>query len=139
MQAINKRPHPGAVRHLLIATSTVLALILGAFLLNWAIPFNLQYSKKVKAQRLRDNVKEWQLRAKPEMYGYTNETEICYVWRTNLLVRETTVSIIMRLDSCFFHGRGSLLATEKQEVFWVGRNGTVEALRDKHAPTAERQ
>ena len=99
--------------------------------LNSVLPFNLKYVKQVKSQLLRDNVKEWDIQSKPEFYGRTNQTDASYMWRTNLIVGDSTVMIVMRLDSFLFREKGYLVATTNREVFWVDRNGGVQPMKSK--------
>jgi len=99
-----------------------------AYALNSLVPFNLAYTKRVKASYLRNEVKEWQMLGEPKFYGHTNETLASYVWRTNLIVQSAPVSTVMRLDSTLFRDRGYLVATTNQEVLWVSRKGCAEPL-----------
>lgn len=119
------------MRKALLGASVVLLVAIGLYALNYCIPFNLTYVKQVKAQHLRDDVKEWKMLGEPASYGHTNETVTSYVWRTNIVVGSAPVPAVMRLESSLFRGRGYLVATEKQEVFWVEPDGHAEPLDGK--------
>jgi hypothetical protein len=119
------------MRKAFLGASAVLLVAIGIYALNYCIPFNLTYVKQVKAQHLRDNVKEWKMLGEPASYGHTNETDTSYVWRTNLTVASAPISAVMRLDSALLRGRGYLLVTENQKVFWVGQDGHVKPLDEK--------
>ena len=109
----------------------ILLVALCAYALNSCIPFNLAYMKRVKASHLRNDVKEWRMLGEPKSYGHTNETDVSYLWRTNVTVGGALVSTVIRLDSSLLRGRGYLVATEKQEIFWVGLDGRAEPLDGK--------
>lgn len=116
---------------LALTVSGALVLGLGVCALNTRIPFGLTYVKRVMAHHLQNDVKEWEMLSRPESYGHTNSTEVSYLWRTNLGTANGSVSTVMRLDSPLFRDRGYLVATTNQEVFWVGRDGRVEAMSPK--------
>ena len=119
------------IQSVVVIASGALVLVLGAYTLNCCVPFSLAYVKRVKAQHLRDDVKEWEMLSRPESYGHTNHTDACYLWQTNLVAGDAAVSTVMRLDSSLFRNRGYLVATSNREVFWVGRDGRVEAMLPK--------
>jgi len=106
-------------------------LALGVCVLNCCIPFNFRYVQNVEAHHLRTSVREWQLRSMPESYARTSQIDTTYIWRTNLVVGNTSVWTLMRLDSSLFRNRGYLVATSNGEVFWVGRDGRAKALSAK--------
>jgi hypothetical protein len=114
-----------------LIASGALVLALGVYTLNSCIPFSLTYVKRAKAQHLRDDVKEWQMLSSPGSYGHTNQTDASYLWRTNLVAANASISTVMRLDSSLFRNRGYLVATTNREVFWVGRDGRAEAMSPK--------
>mgnify|MGYP000879885226 CR=1 FL=1 len=114
---------------LVVSVAALLAFC--AYAVNWLVPFNLTYTKRVKASYLRNEVKEWKMLGEPKSYGHTNETVVSYVWRTNLNVGSGSVSTVMRLDSALFRDRGYLVATSNREVFWVGRDGRAEPMSPK--------
>ena len=119
------------MRTLGLIVSGALVLALGVYALNSCIPFSLTYVKRVEAHRLRNDVKEWQMLSMPESYGRTNQTGASYLWRTNLVAANASISTVMRLDSSLFRNRGYLVATSNREVFWVGRDGRAEAISPK--------
>ncbi|OQC74584.1 MAG: hypothetical protein BWX44_00777 [Spirochaetes bacterium ADurb.Bin001] len=119
------------MRTLVLIASGALVLALGVYTLNSCIPFSLAYVKRAKAQHLRDDVKEWQMLSSPESFGRTNQTDTSYLWRTNLVAADVSISTVMRLDSSLFRNRGYLVATSNREVIWVGRDGRAEAMSPK--------
>ncbi len=118
----------------ILVLSLVVLVVLCLAALNFRIPFGLEDMKYVESYHLRNSVKELQLRAKPELYGYTNKVEAIYLYRTNIVLGSNVYSSIMRLDSPNFRKKGYLLATENQSVFWVGVDGGVEELKVKKEP-----
>ncbi|HQI32429.1 MAG: hypothetical protein GYA76_08785 [Verrucomicrobia bacterium] len=119
------------MRTLVLIASGALVLALGVYTLNSCIPFSLAYVKRAKAQHLRDDVKEWQMLSSPESFGRTNQTDTSYLWRTNMVAADVSISTVMRLDSSLFRNRGYLVATSNREVIWVGRDGRAEAMSPK--------
>jgi len=119
------------MRTLGLIVSGALAIALVVYTLNFCIPFSLTYVKRAMAHHLRNDVKEWQMLSSPPSYGHTNQTCACYLWRTNLVAGSSSVSTVMRLDSSLFRIRGYLVATSNREVFWVGRDGRIEAISPK--------
>lgn len=119
------------MRTLVLIASGALVLALGVYTLNSCIPFSLAYLKRAKAQHLRDDVKEWQMLSSPESFGRTNQTDTSYLWRTNMVAADVSISTVMRLDSSLFRNRGYLVATSNREVIWVGRDGRAEAMSPK--------
>ena len=119
------------MKHVILIVSGIGIVALCLWGCNSFIPFSLADTKVFEAHHLRDNVKDWEMRLKPESYGYTNNLHASYIYRTNIIFGSNVYTSIMRLDSSNFRNRGYLLATENQEVFWVGADGRVEELKSR--------
>ena len=93
--------------------------------------FFLADTKILESYHLRSDVKEWDLRSKPEGYGYTNSFDSTCIYRTNIVVSSNVFSSVLRHDCVNFRNKGYLLATENRDIFWVGANGHVEKIEAK--------
>jgi hypothetical protein len=72
-----------------------------------------------------NDIKDWSLRGRPQGYGHTNASQICYATDTNIVVGGNSVTIVMVLKSGSFEG--ALLGAESGQIYWS--NGkTVEPI-----------
>jgi hypothetical protein len=112
----------------LLFAGAAFALCASLWACNLAIPFNLADTKVWGAHHLRDDVKDWSLMGRPQFYGRTNSSALCYLARSNIVCGAHAYTSVMRLDSDLFRGRGYLVATEDQKVFWIDGKGRAEML-----------
>jgi len=87
------------------------------------LPFSLTQVKSSRAAHLRNDVQEWLLRGKPEIYEHSNSTDHCFLFVRGITNAGVAYSTIIRLDSTLFQKRGFLVTTDKKLVFWVERRG----------------
>ena len=117
------------VKRVILIVLGIGALALGLWGLYSLIPFNITHDFSVQAYHLRNSVKDWEMRSKPEIYGHSNSYQAYYHYKTNIVLGSNVFSSVMRLDCSGFRNRGYLLATENQRVFWVGVNRDVQELK----------
>jgi len=114
---------------IILVIGGICALCMSAWACNLAIPFSFSDTKVWHARHLRDDVKGWGLMGRPQLYGRTNTSSVCYLASSNIVCEGHSYTSVMRLDSDALRDHGYMLATEDQKVFWIDVKGHVEILR----------